>query len=178
MTTPRHLVVTVAESSRADALADTLRDSVTVRTAYGTESLRETLSEDVDVVLVDPDTAGLTVDDVHEAIRERGLPCELGVLTDAATDRRGVTAVDPDAAPAALCEAVERLADRAVYRRKLETLYDLASEYAAARADDDTPGDAVAELEERFERHREETRAVRTRLADGAAMDIALGELR
>lgn len=130
MAAVRHLVVVAsAEPSTTDALADFLRDAFTVRTAYSTDEVLDRLDPDVDVVLVDPDLPGRGVDAVREALADRDLNCQVGLLTADSRDCAGAGAgavVSPAEPGPEVRERVERLATRAHYRKTLEEYYELA----------------------------------------------------
>lgn len=153
MAAARYLVVVAgAESGGTDALADALRDAFAVRTAYSGADLAATLDAEVDAVLVDPETPGVSASSLRALCRERDLQCLVGLLTD----ERSVVASDPPAADSPVddprvvdeylprpapgdpgadwLETVESLAVRARYRKRLEEYYDLAEEYAAVQA--------------------------------------------
>jgi CheY-like chemotaxis protein len=70
----------------ADAYAESLTETYTVRTAYSGAEAIDRIDEDVDVVLLDRKMPGLSGDDVLDRIREQGLDCRVVM----------VTAVEPD----------------------------------------------------------------------------------
>jgi len=69
------------EKELADAYALRLREEYDVRTSYGGEDALETVDADVDVVLLDRRMPEVSGDEVLEAIRDRGLPCRVIMLT-------------------------------------------------------------------------------------------------
>ncbi|MEA5387404.1 response regulator [Haloarculaceae archaeon H-GB11] len=86
MTGNATVLVVDDEVHLADLYADYLDGEHEVRTAYGGDEALDALDEDVDVVLLDrrmPVTSG---NEVLAAIEERGLECQVAM----------VTAVDPD----------------------------------------------------------------------------------
>lgn len=156
MATVRHLVVIAsADPSRTDGLADLLRDTFTVRTAYNTSEVLDRLDDEVDVVLVDPDLSGDAVDAVRETIAEADLNCRVGVLSaepraDVAGGGAG-TAVLPSAPDRELRDRVEQLATQAHYRKTLEEYYALARTSARLRESGDL-ADERERLQNRLER--------------------------
>lgn len=142
MVTARHLVVVASAEPRAtDALADVLRGACTVRTAYAATEVLARLDADVDVVLVDPALASDAVTLVADAVEERGLVCQVGVLDgdDPPEDARVDAAVSPDAPPGRIRDHVARLGARARYARTLDAYYDLAQTAAGRSGDEATP---------------------------------------
>lgn len=138
MATARHLVVLAsAESQTTDALADVLRDTCTVRTAYAVTEVLDRLDADVDVVLLDLDLAGDPVDLVAEVVSERGLDCQIGVLAEAdrPADPRVDAAVAPDAPAERIRDQVAVLGTRARYARTLDAYFDLAQTAAEGSGD-------------------------------------------
>jgi len=69
------------EKELADAYALRLREEYDIRTSYGGEDALETVDADVDVVLLDRRMPEVSGDEVLEAIRDRGLPCRVIMLT-------------------------------------------------------------------------------------------------
>lgn len=135
--TGRHLVVVAsADPPETDALADRLRDAVTVRTAYDTEEVLARLDPGVDVVLVDPALADGAVEAVRGAVAGRGLNAVVAVLSDAPDAAGADAVVSPSVPDATLRAIVLRLATEARYRKTLEAYYDAARTSARA-ADDD-----------------------------------------
>jgi DNA-binding response OmpR family regulator len=162
--TPTVLVVD-DDRQLADLYATWLRDTYDVRTAYGGDEAIETVSEDVDVALVDrlmPRTPG---DEVLEHVREAGYDCRVSI----------VTAVEPDfdiiemGFDEYMIKPIRReeietvvgaLVTRSEYDEKLQELFSLASKRAALEAEKQPhelgASDAYAELTAEFERHRRE----------------------
>lgn len=140
MAAARHLVVVArADPATTDALADVLRETCAVRTAYSRADVLDRLDEEVDVVLLDPDVETGAVSVVGEALADRGLPCQFGLLAeDSDADADGVHAVvSPSAEDEALRETVEWLATRAAYCRALDEYYDVALAVAESEETDD-----------------------------------------
>ncbi|MFB6150437.1 MAG: hypothetical protein ABEJ40_01400 [Haloarculaceae archaeon] len=138
MTTARHLVVVAgAGPSMTDALADALRDTCTVRTAYDVAEVVDRLDGEVDVVLVSPDLSPDAADAVVDAVESRELDCQVALLAEDRNRGPSAPRIDAVVAPstprAHVCETVEWLATRASYRKALEEYYELARTYADAR---------------------------------------------
>jgi len=164
------VVVAGAEPSVTDDLADRLRETCVVRTAYGVDEVLDRLDGDVDVVLVAPDLGQGAVERVRRAIDERGLPCRHGRLDasgsggngdedgddgDPTSGTRGTPrVVDPSGTGPAVRADVEHLATLAQYRTALDEYFALARRDAG----DDTGHDAERRLN-----------YVRDRLDDAAA---------
>lgn len=172
-TTVRHLVVIGgADPSTTDELAEIIRDSCTVRTAYSTAEVLDRLDPEVDVVLVDSELEG---GGVREAVAARDLPCQFAVFTprpDGAPDEDLVSLAVPDSD---VRERVERLATRASYRKTLEEYYALAR--ASARLQDaDGSETELAELERRLERLGRHLDEVATPLDAATLFRTVLGD--
>jgi DNA-binding response OmpR family regulator len=128
------------EPSITDLYALRLEDEYEVRTAYsGSEALQK-IDGVVDVVLLDRRMPDLSGDDVLEQIRERGLDCQVAM----------VTAVDPDfdildlgfdayvvkpVSETDLFETVETLLQRAAYDDRLQNVTALMSKKAALESE-------------------------------------------
>ncbi|QLH79582.1 response regulator transcription factor [Halosimplex rubrum] len=170
----RHLVVVAgAEPAATDALASALRDDGTVRTAYSADALRESLDEEVDVVLVDAELVDGSIDSLLTDVRAREFDCQVGV----SVSDSGRTAVETDTVdavvrrdPVAVRETVQWLAARARYRAGLEEFYDLA-ERRAALADEE---DALDRLDRQLDRLRHDLAEMFDGLDDTSAFDAAL----
>ena len=80
------IVVVDDEARLADLFAAWLRAEWSVETAYSGEEALETITDSVEVVLLDRRMPGLSGDEVLESIREAGYDCRVVM----------VTAVDPD----------------------------------------------------------------------------------
>lgn len=65
----------------ADMYASWLDEEYDVRFAYDGETALETVDEDVDAVLLDRRMPGLSGDEVLARIRERGLDCQVSMVT-------------------------------------------------------------------------------------------------
>lgn len=188
MTGPRYQVIVAgADSSTVDALATTLRDDGTVRTAYSVEALFETLGDEVDVVLVDPDLTDEGLDSVLTELQTRAPACQIGLLDPDVADGlfeipptrtpgklRSIAdaAVGPD--PVAVRDAVRQLASRARYRRHLDEYYGLAEERAAHSLAEDEPEADVAGLESQIDRLRRALDAEFETIGDSSVFDAAL----
>lgn len=182
MSSGRHLVVLAgADAEAVDALAATLRDDGTVRTAYDSAALVETLGDEVDVVIVDRDLGDGPIDDVLDVVRAHDADCQVALLgTDADRSRgrvEGEVSVDAvvglDEGEDAVRETVSRLAARARYRRRLDEYYELAEKRAslADAADQTRERDR---LDRHVERLRRELADGFRRIDDASAFDAAL----
>lgn len=178
MASERHLVVVAgADPAATDALASALRDDGTVRTAYSTEALDESLDAEVDVVLVDVELADGSVDPLLDDVRAREFDCQLGAIaseperTTAGTDTVVDAVVERDSA--AVRETVRWLAARARYRARLEEFYDLAERRATLTADGDDEG-ALDRLDRQLDRLRRDLGEMFDGLDDVSAFDAAL----
>ncbi|QLH84571.1 HalX domain-containing protein [Halosimplex pelagicum] len=173
----RHLVVVAgAEPAATDALASALRDDGTVRTAYSADALRESLDEEVDVVLVDVELVDGPIDSLLSDVRAREFDCQIGVSVP--DSDRTTAETDPvDAVvrrdPVAVRETVQWLAARARYRAGLEEFYDLA-ERRATLADEGNDGDALDRLDRQLDRLRHDLAEMFDGLDDTSAFDAAL----
>jgi DNA-binding response OmpR family regulator len=128
------------EPSITDLYALRLEDEYEVRTAYsGSEALQK-IDGVVDVVLLDRRMPDLSGDDVLKQIRERGLDCQVAM----------VTSVDPDfdildlgfdayvvkpVSETDLFETVEILLQRAAYDDRLQNVTALMSKKAALESE-------------------------------------------
>jgi len=150
--TVRHLVVVASpDPSTTDKLADLLRGSCTVRTAYTTAEIRERLDPSVDVVLVDPDLSPDAVGSVRTDVAARDLECQVGILAPRTVEEGPDDVVVSPAAPGEeVHDRVTQLATRARYRKTLEEYYGLAS--ASARLEDDDAAEERDRLQARLER--------------------------
>jgi len=160
MTAARSLVVVASvEPDVTDDLAEALRDRFTVRTAYSADGLLASLDSEVDVLLVDREFPGLPLDALRDRKRERSARWQVGLLTDdpvtepADSGESGPAVPGVDAAvptPGAASEravrdAVDHLARRAQYQKRLEEYYAVAEEYAELTADGNDSSDAESD---------------------------------
>lgn len=159
MTPDRYLVIAAgADPTATDDLAATLRDAATVRTAYDDAALADSLDEEVDVVLVDPGPAGVSLERLSTELRERGLVCQVGALAADPAPATDSPAVDAHVSrdDGEIRDAVDRLGTRARYRKRLDEYYALAAE--RAEHSDGAAGAAAARERERLDRHLERLR--------------------
>ncbi|MFB6140195.1 MAG: hypothetical protein ABEJ26_07145 [Halosimplex sp.] len=175
MTPPRHLVVLAgADPTAVDALAATLREDGSVRTAYSLDALFESLDEEVDVALVDRALPDESVAAVVAEVRERAVDCQVAVVASE-QDLRSSPSHGADAAVAwegeAARETVDRLATRARYRDRLEEFYDLAEQRAALDSDEES---AVDRLDRHLDRLRRDLNDGFDRLDGPDAFEAAL----
>ena len=141
MSDDRPLVLVVEdETDLADLYAAWLGDDYRVRTAYGGREALENLDSEVDVVLLDRRMPGLSGDEVLDAIQERGIDCQVAM----------VTAVEPDfdvlemgfddylVKPVAREELLETVGDlerRSTYDTGVQELFSLSSKKALLEAE-------------------------------------------
>jgi len=178
MASVRHLVVVAGDDHAAvDALAGTLRDDGTVRTAYSVDALTESLDAAVDVVLVDGALSDRPVSAVLDDLDSRDIGCQVAVLdTDPDATRDALAGAADAVLPwdeAAVRGTVRRLAARARYRTRLDECYALAEE--RAKLDDTADGTDVERLDRRLDRLRHDLSAEFERIDDTSAFDAALG---
>jgi len=173
-----HLVVVAGGNHAAvDALAETLRDGGTVRTAYSVDALAESLDPTVDIVLIDGALPDRPLSAALQDLGARDLGCQIAVI---AGDPDAVRDELDGAADAVLPrdeetvrKTVPRLAARARYRTRLDEYYALAEERARSTiADEDANLDR---LERRLDRLRRNLAAEFERIDDSSAFDAALG---
>ncbi|OVE85550.1 HalX domain-containing protein [Natronolimnobius baerhuensis] len=130
-----HVLVVDDESRLADLFAAWLQSDWTVDTAYDGDSALETMSDDVDVVLLDRRMPGLSGDEVLAQLRKEGYDCRVVM----------VTAVDPDfdiiemgfddylVKPVSrdeLIQMVEDVSTRSAYASTIQDYYALVSKKA------------------------------------------------
>ena len=141
MSDDRPLVLVVEdEADLADLYAAWLGDDYRVRTAYGGREALENLDSEVDVVLLDRRMPGLSGDEVLDAIGERGIDCQVAM----------VTAVEPDfdvlemgfddylVKPVAREELLDTVGDlerRSTYDAGVQELFSLSSKKALLEAE-------------------------------------------
>mgnify|MGYP006283040813 FL=1 len=141
MSDDRPLVLVVEdEADLADLYAAWLGDDYRVRTAYGGREALESLDSEIDVVLLDRRMPGLSGDEVLDAIGERGIDCQVAM----------VTAVEPDfdvlemgfddylVKPVAREELLETVGDlerRSTYDAGVQELFSLSSKKALLEAE-------------------------------------------
>jgi hypothetical protein len=146
------IVVAGAEPPVTDDVADRLRESCVVRTAYSTDEVLDRLDADVDVVLVASGLGPDAVGRIQRAVEERELPCRVGRLTDECDDGSGATdaVVDPSWADRRLRAELARLATLAQYRTALDEYFTLARR-SAGDDTDEVPQDRLAYVRERLD---------------------------
>lgn len=159
------VLVVEDESDLADLYAAWLGNSYRVRTAYGGREALEKLDAEVDVVLLDRRMPGLSGDEVLDAIQERGIDCQVAM----------VTAVEPDfdvlemgfddylvkpVAREELLDTVGNLERRSSYDAGVQELFSLASKKALLEAEKTdaelAENEEYQQLEERLAELREE----------------------
>lgn len=139
-TDPPTILIVEDERALADLYADFL-GSYTVLTTYSGEEAIETITDDVDVVLLDRRMPGLSGEEVLEAIREAGYDCRVAM----------VTAVTPDVdilemgfddyltkpvEMGDLVEMVDRLLDLNSYDELIAEYYQLVSKKAVLEVEE------------------------------------------
>ncbi|MFA9515964.1 response regulator transcription factor [Halopenitus sp. H-Gu1] len=137
---PPLVLVVEDEPDLADLYAAWLGDEYRVRTAYGGQEAIDSLSEEIDVILLDRRMPGLSGDEVLQAVRDRGLDCRVAM----------VTAVEPDfdilemgfddylvkpVTKEALQETVEELNRRSQYDTDVQEFFSLASKRAVLESE-------------------------------------------
>ena len=158
------VLVVEDEADLADLYAAWLQGSYRVRTAYGGHEALENLDEEVDIILLDRRMPGLSGDEVLDAVRERGIDCQVAM----------VTAVEPDfdilsmgfddylVKPVArddLLETVENLGLRGDYDSGVQEMFSLASKKALLEAEKTETELAESEEYQELEHRLEELRA-------------------
>jgi DNA-binding response OmpR family regulator len=166
MPEPATVLVVEDERELADLFADWLADSYDVRTAYSAADALDELDEAVDVVLLDRRLPERSGDDVLDTIRERGLDCQVAM----------VTAVDPDFDTLELgfdsyvvkpverdeLEAlVKQLLARSLYNEEVQQYFALASKRATIET---TKTDAELAGDDRYQTLCEDIRELRSEL--------------
>ena len=166
MPEPATVLVVEDERELADLFADWLADSYDVRTAYSAADALDELDEDVDVVLLDRRLPERSGDDVLDTIRERGLDCQVAM----------VTAVDPDFDTLELgfdsyvvkpverdeLEAlVKQLLARSLYNEEVQRYFALASKRATIET---TKTDAELAGDDRYQQLCEDIDELRAEL--------------
>ncbi|GAB7093140.1 response regulator [Halolamina litorea] len=179
------VLVVEDESDLADLYAAWLGNSYRVRTAYGGREALENLDAEVDVVLLDRRMPGLSGDEVLDAIGERGIDCQVAM----------VTAVEPDfdvlqmgfddylVKPVAREELLDTVGDlerRSTYDAGVQELFSLASKKALLESEKtDTELDENAEyqeLEARLAELREDLDTTISSMDDQKAFDSLFRE--
>lgn len=160
------ILVVEDEGDLADTYALWLQEAYTVKTAYDGGSAIEQLDETVDVVLLDRRMPDISGNEVLSAIRERGLECQVAMVTavdpdfdiaDMEFDAYLVKPIEEDE----LEGLVERLLTRSQYDDRLQEFYALATKKAILDAEtteqDRGASDEYAQLEAQLAAVREQT---------------------
>jgi DNA-binding response OmpR family regulator len=159
------VLVVEDESDLADLYAAWLQGSYRGRTAYGGHEALEKLDEEVDIILLDRRMPGLSGDEVLDTVRDRGIDCQVAM----------VTAVEPDfdilgmgfddylvkpVSRDALLETVGNLELRGEYDAGVQEMFSLASKKALLESEKTETeldeSDEYQELAERLEELREQ----------------------
>ena len=169
MTAAADARVLVVDDERevADAYAVRIGTVYEAAAVYSGESALEAISEATDVVLLDRRMPGMTGDEVLERIRERGIDCQVIMLTaiDPGFDTIGMPFDDY------LCKPVERddllgaieQQLRIVNYRQLSEYFELAAKRAVLEA---ATSRRERETNEEYTELVAETRQLRSELAD------------
>ncbi|MFT4885241.1 MAG: two-component system response regulator AdeR [Natronomonas sp.] len=162
---PLTVLIADDEPGLADGHAARLSEH-DVRTAYdGTEAL-ETLSEEVDIVLLDRRMPGLSGDEVLEHIRDRGIDCRVAMLTGVEPEVDIVSMgfdeyLTKPISREELRAAIDRMERRSTYDAKLREFFSLASKRAALETEHSA--DELAD-DPKFQRLCERLEAIRDQL--------------
>ncbi|WP_053948438.1 HalX domain-containing protein [Halolamina sediminis] len=141
MSDDRPLVLVVEdESDLADLYAAWLGSDYRVRTAYGGREALENLDSGVDIVLLDRRMPGLSGDEVLDAIQERGIDCQVAMVTavEPDFDVLGMGFDDYLVKPVAREELLETVGDlerRSTYDTGVQELFSLSSKKALLEAE-------------------------------------------
>jgi len=141
MSDDRPLVLVVEdESDLADLYAAWLGNDYRVRTAYGGREALENLDSEVDIVLLDRRMPGLSGDEVLDAIQERGIDCQVAMVTavEPDFDVLGMGFDDYLVKPVAREELLETVGDlerRSTYDTGVQELFSLSSKKALLEAE-------------------------------------------
>ena len=166
MSDDRPLVLVVEdEADLADLYAAWLGDDYRVRTAYGGREALENLDSEVDVVLLDRRMPGLSGDEVLDAIQERGIDCQVAMVTavEPDFDVLGMGFDDYLVKPVAREELLGTVGDlerRSTYDARVQELFSLSSKKALLEAEKTdaelADNEEYQELADRLERLRAE----------------------
>jgi DNA-binding response OmpR family regulator len=141
MSDDRPLVLVVEdEADLADLYAAWLGDRYRVRTAYGGREALESLDDEIDVVLLDRRMPGLSGDEVLDAIGERGIDCQVAMVTavEPDFDVLGMGFDDYLVKPVAREELLDTVGDlerRSTYDAGVQELFSLSSKKAILEAE-------------------------------------------
>ena len=141
MSDDRPLVLVVEdESDLADLYAAWLGNDYRVRTAYGGREALENLDSEVDIVLLDRRMPGLSGDEVLDAIQERGIDCQVAMVTavEPDFDVLGMGFDDYLVKPVAREELLDTVGDlerRSTYDTGVQELFSLSSKKALLEAE-------------------------------------------
>ncbi|HMB49717.1 MAG TPA: HalX domain-containing protein [Natronoarchaeum rubrum] len=182
----RGIVLVVDDDPRvARVYAEQLRQHHTVRVAYSGEEALESLDDDVEVVLLDRRMPDLTGDEVLERIRDRGLTCQVAMVTAVEPDFDIIEMAFDDylfkpVTGEQLLSTVDHLLRRATYDLKLQEFFAVASKRAALEAEKSRSvlqrSEKFSDLTARFEHLREELDESLRQLDDEEAFDLVLSD--
>ncbi|MFB6173877.1 MAG: response regulator [Halobacteriales archaeon] len=141
-----------------------------VRVATSGEAALSKVGPDVDVVLLDRRMPDLSGDEVLETLRERGLDCQVAMLTavEPAQDIVEMPFDDYETKPidrSDLLGLVEVLVERAGYNERSQEYFTLASKKAALEVAGNDDTEEYRELVERLDALRDEIDATLDTLA-------------
>lgn len=131
------------EQPLADVYAQFLESTYTVRTAYDGEEGLESMSSEIDVVLLDRRMPGLSGEEVLRAIREQGYDCRVAMVTAVTPDvdilKMGFDVyLTKPVDRTTLLEAVHDLLESDVHSDLMQEYYRLASKRAALEVKGDS----------------------------------------
>jgi len=167
------VIVGDVNPSATDRCAASLRAAFVVHTAYDGDAVLDSLDESVDVVLVTPSLPEFSLHTLYQRRTAGEAYFQVGLLTDASETPQWIDAViDPAVDADDLGRIVRWLATRAIYRKRLDTFYDLASKHASL-ADGETSADP-GQLEARLDQLRAEIDDAVADLDDESLFEVAL----
>jgi DNA-binding response OmpR family regulator len=183
MTDTSDAEVLVVDDELAEVYTDILSTEYDVRSATGGEEALETVDEDIDVVLLDRRMPDLSGDRVLSELRNRGLDCQVAMLTavepdcdivDLPFDDYKLKPVSQDE----LVGLIETLIEKATYDSLSQEYFTLASKKAALEVAGNDENEEYEELLDKLESVRGEmddvldnvgARAAFQELSDGHA---------
>jgi DNA-binding response OmpR family regulator len=174
MTDTSDAEVLVVDDELAEVYTDILSTEYDVRSATGGEEALETVDEDIDVVLLDRRMPDLSGDRVLSELRNRGLDCQVAMLTavepdcdivDLPFDDYKLKPVSQDE----LVGLIETLIEKATYDSLSQRYFTLASKKAALEVAGNDENEEYEELLDQLEEVRGEMDDVLDKVGDRAA---------
>lgn len=154
------VLVVEDESSLVEIYAHWLRESYSVRTAENGEEALKIVDSAVDIMILDRLMPGMTGEAVVDAVRERGLDCQI-VMATAVESNFDLIEEGADASlmkpitKDELLTTVSQLYDRGDYLELEEEYFDLLAERATSKANmsasEQQTNEEYADLEARIE---------------------------